>query len=99
VRIKAARAKLPGRIGKLLGAAAPAVYGNSSEAVTKHVTRLVRERDKRQRTQEEGMQLWFGRSPPLMSSLIGFSMSNATVAVPADAADGMLVEGQKSTRI
>jgi hypothetical protein len=68
---KAARARLPGQIGKSLYAEAPARYGNSPEAISKQVRRLVHERHKQQRVKEEETRLSFDRSPIWMSSFIG----------------------------
>jgi hypothetical protein len=60
---EAARAKLPRRIGMLFDILEPARYGNSPEAITKHLLRL---RDRRQRQEDKKMQCLPSGSQPAM---------------------------------
>ena len=83
---KTARARWPGRIGKWLAATEPTKYGNSAEAVTKHVRRLVLERDKRQ-TQEETMRRLFGTSHTVLSSLLAFAAPGNAMSSSAHTSD------------
>ena len=92
---KTARAKVPGEIGKLIAAAKPARYGNSSDAITKHVRRLIQERDKQRREEEERMRRLFGRSQPGFRSILDFSARDATTPQPNDTLGGLSSEGQE----